>query len=463
MNPYDPDKTVAPGAPGGFDPNRTQVNPGGFDPNRTQVHPPGFDPNRTQAGISAASFSLECRPENGALMATEASRNHLLVQWRASGIASGGPRMPLNLALAIDRSGSMEGDPLKYAQQACAHIIDLLEPTDVLTIVTFAEDVDVLVPARRVVNRDMLKQHVQRIMPGNTTNLYDGMVVAANQVASVANPGMVNRVLLLTDGEPTAGIKDFQSIVGQAAEQKSRGITVTALGFGPEYNEELLAGIARRSAGNYYYISRPDLIPEVFRSELMTLMRLAARNAKLRIRPSKWNRVRQVYGHKLSFLPDGVEVEISDLEQGSALTLLAEMDFGPRPTGEYRGATVEVEFESTATGQTERLAGDAVWTFTNDPAQVAASADPGVKAELEVALASQSLERTLMGMRTQQIDNRTAMLDLERTQQILTAGGRAAEAAEITQALHNLQQGDSNAAEKTLIGASIGLERGKTS
>ena len=133
MNSYDPDKTVAPGAPGAFDADRTQMDPAGFDPNRTQVHPPGFDPNRTQAGISAASFSLECRTENGALLASEAARNHLLVQWRASGIASGGPRMPLNLALAIDRSGSMEGDPLKYAQQACAHIIDLLEPNDVLS------------------------------------------------------------------------------------------------------------------------------------------------------------------------------------------------------------------------------------------------------------------------------------------------------------------------------------------
>lgn len=450
MNPFDPDKTAA-------------LNQAPADAERTQALAPAFDPNRTQAGAPGPAFTLTCRPENGAIMATEASRNHLLVQWRASGTATGGRRMPLNLALALDRSGSMEGEPLRYAQQACAHIIDLLDPDDVLTIVTFAEDIDVLVPARRVVNRDLLKQHVLRIVTGNTTNLYDGMVVAANQVASVANPGMVNRVLLLTDGEPTAGIKDFHSIVGQAAEQKSRGITVTALGFGPEYNEELLAGIARRSAGNYYYISRPELIPEVFRSELMTLMSLVARGAKMRIRPAKWNRVRQVYGHRLSFHSDGVEVELADLEQGTALTMLAEMDFGPRPTGEYRGAVVEVEYESASTGAMERLTADAVWNFTDDPSAVAASADPGVAAELAVALASQQLEKTLMGMKTQQLDNRTAMLDLERTQQILIASGRATEAAEITQALQALQGGDANAAEKTLIGATIDLERGKTS
>jgi Ca-activated chloride channel family protein len=406
-------------------------------------------------------FALTCTPEHGKLLSTQNGPDHLMIQWRASGTMTGGPRMPLNLALAIDRSGSMEGEPLQYVRNACSQIIDLLEPTDVLTIVTFAEDVDVVVPARRVVNRQLLKEHVSRILPGNTTNLYDAMVVAANQVASVASTGTVNRVLLLTDGEPTAGIRDFASIVGQAAEQKSRGITVTALGFGPEYNEELLAGIARRSGGNYYYITRPELLPEVFRSELMTMMNLAARGAKLRIKPAKWNRVRQVYGHRLNFAPDGVEVDLADLEQGSALTLLAEMDFGPRPGGEYRGAVVEVEFEDTAGGGSQILSADAVWGFTSDAAEVAASADPRVAAELQVALASQSLERTLMGMRTQQIDSRTAMVDLERTQQILVAGGQGDRAAEITQALQNLQMGDSNAAEKTLIGASLDLERGR--
>ncbi|HEY3268916.1 MAG TPA: VWA domain-containing protein [Armatimonadota bacterium] len=442
-----------------------------FDPDKTAGFPPPDaagaqsllpNPDRTQM-VAPGGYSLICRPENTALLASDAAHNHLLVQWRAEGgPAASGPRMPLNLALAIDRSGSMEGEPLQYAQRACAQIIDLLEPSDILTIVTFAEDVDVLVPARRVVNRALLKEHVARITTGNTTNLHDGILAAANQVASVGAKGYVNRVLVLTDGEPTAGIRDFQSITAQAAEQRNRGVTVTALGFGPEYNEELLAGIARRSGGNYYYIARPELLPEVFRSELVSMMRLAARNAKLTIRPAKWNRVRQVYGHRLSFTPDGVEVDLADLEQGAALTLLAEMDFGPRPTGEYRCATVEVEFEDAQGGAPQRIAADAVWTFTSDPQEAEASLDAGVAAELQVALASQQLERTLMGMRTQQLDGQTAMLDLQRTQQILASSGRSTQAAEVTMALDNLRRGDANAAEKTLTGASLNLERGKT-
>ena len=136
-------------------------------------------------------------------------------------------------------------------------------------------------PARRVANKALVKDYINRIYTGNTTNLSEGLTAACREVASAKTANTLNRVLLLTDGEPTAGTRDFASIVGQVAEQKGRGITVTALGFGPDYNEELMAGIARRSGGNYYYIARPELIPEVFRRELDTLMKITARKPAL--------------------------------------------------------------------------------------------------------------------------------------------------------------------------------------
>ena len=114
----------------------------------------------------------------------------------------------------------MEGEPLDYVKRAAGHVVDLLEPTDVLSIVTFAEQVDVVMPALRVLNKSLIKDHIQRIQTANTTNLYDGLVVGGQQVASIPSHNYLNRILLLTDGEPTAGIKDFASIVGLVAEQK---------------------------------------------------------------------------------------------------------------------------------------------------------------------------------------------------------------------------------------------------
>src|SRR5205085_10433973 len=248
------------------------MGPGGEATQLGGYYPtPGMEPGRTVMAGAPGGIDLTVIPGNRYALATGNSRERVLVQVAASGMLAG-RRLPLNLALVIDRSGSMEGEPLEYVKRACAHVVDLLEPNDILSIVTFEDRADVVMPARRVINKALIKEHVNRIEPGNTTNLFEGIVAGASQVSSVRSEAYVNRIMLLTDGEPTAGTKDFPSIVGCVAEQKSRGISLTALGFGPDYNEELLAGMARRSGGNYYYISRPELIPEVFRKELDTLL-----------------------------------------------------------------------------------------------------------------------------------------------------------------------------------------------
>lgn len=438
------------------------IPPNGDDANmRTQAIQPGTnDIGKTAMVGTVKALEMDCITGNRYALSTESSREHVLVQLRSS-TSFAGRRLPLNLALVIDRSGSMEGEPLEYVKQACAHVIDLLEPTDVLSVVTFAEQVDVLVPARRVVNKTLLKEHIARIEVGNTTNIYDGLVVGCQQVMSVMSDGYVNRVLLLTDGEPTAGIKDFASIVGQVADQKNRGITVTALGFGPEYNEELMAGIARRSGGNYYYISRPDLIPEVFRRELQTLMTITARNIRLKLTLPRWVQLRQIYGRQFSMLaPRQAEVILADLERGTAMSVLCEFEFAPRPAGIYRIAKADISYDDAVSGRSEMLTSDVEFEFTPDKALIASGVNPVVKQELEIALASRNLEKTVMGMKTQQISAMTATMELQKTMSLLASQGRLEEAQEVQKAIESIQQGGADA-EKTLIGTIYNLDQGK--
>src|SRR5262249_8363226 len=214
----------------------------------------------------------------------------------------------------------------EYVKRACGYVVDLMEPSDVLSVVTFEEQVDVVMPARRVMNKALIKEHINRIQAGNTTNLYDGMMAGCMQNASLNAPGYLNRALLLTDGEPTAGIKDFPSIVNQVAEQKNRGISITALGFGSEYNEELMASIARRSGGNYYYIAQPALIPEVFRRELETLMTITAKNVRVRLNLMRGVQCHYVYGVPGPQIRQRtVEFQLPDIERGGVVSNLSEL------------------------------------------------------------------------------------------------------------------------------------------
>lgn len=440
------------------DPNRTQI--GGFDPNATQMSGPAVpDINRTAMAGSIKGLSVEVVPENPYALAPRTSRNHLLVKIMGTGAAMGA-RMPLNLCLILDRSGSMEGPPMDYMKRACGYVVDLLEPSDVLSIVAFEERAEVIMPARRVVNKTLIKEHINRLEVGNTTNLYDGIAMGASQIASVASAGYVNRALLFTDGEPTAGNKDFHSIVGQVAEQKSRGITVTALGFGMEYNEELLAGIARQSGGNYYYITRPELIPEIFRKELETLMNVVARNIRMRVQMSRWVQVRQVFGKLPTYGYRSAEVTLADLERGEVQTSIVELSLEPHPGGKFRVAIVEVIYDDSTTGRTETVSADVVIEFTLDEGLVASSINPLVQREIEVAEASKNLEKTVMGMRTQQVSPADAVRELEKTKMLLIDQGKTLQAQDIQKAIDEIRGG--GGAEKTLIGTVINLERGKS-
>jgi len=443
------------------DPNKARV--GGFDPNATQMGGPstgsglsGADINRTAMPSSMRAITLGCVPENSYALATQATREHVLIKISGSGTAMGS-RMPLNICLVLDRSGSMEGPPMDYMKRACGYVVDLLEPSDVLSIVAFTDQAELVMPARRVVNKQLVKEHINRLDVGNTTDLYGGIAMGASQVAAVASQGYVNRALLFTDGEPTAGNKDFNSIVGQVVEQKSRGITFTALGFGGEYNEELLAAIAKRSGGNYYYITRPELIPEIFRRELETMMMTVARNIKMRVQMSRWVQVRQIYNKLPAFGHRSAEVTLSDLERGEVQTAMVELELGARPGGKYRVAKIEVTCDDSVTGRTETVAGDVVVEFTTDPALIASGFNPEVQRELEVAEASRNLERTVMGMRTQMVSPDQAVRELEKTQALLVQQGKTLQAQDIQRAIDQIKQG--GAAEKTLIGINLDREK----
>jgi Ca-activated chloride channel family protein len=453
-----------------IDPNRTMLTGGplaGGDPMRTQAMA-GFDPLKTTAMAAMAggkSLVVELVSSREATMANGPAREQFLLELNAPGAGpvlpgagmGTGTRTPLNLCLVIDRSGSMEGAPLDYVKQACAFVVDMLGPNDVLSIVTFEETVDVLMPPQRVTNKGPIKDGIQRLMPGNTTNLYDGLALGMQQVMSTQEPGRATRLVVLTDGDPTAGIKDFSALVAHAGEIKNRGITCTFLGFGPDYNEELLASMAKRAGGNYYYIPQPQMIPDVFRTELDKLMTSVARNLRLELKTARWVTLRQPQAD-----PSGkVEISLADMERGSSLQQVFDMEFQNHPLGWYRVAAGKLTYDDLSSGRSESVDLDFVMEFTGDSARYSAPANPRVKGAADVAMASRAVEKTIMGLKTGMITAMGAVQELQKTQALLVQEGRVSEAQEVTMALRALQTGNAGQAEKTLMGTMVHLDQGK--
>jgi Ca-activated chloride channel family protein len=192
-------------------------------------------------------------------------------------------RTPLNLAVVLDKSGSMTGAKLEKTKQAAMQLVDRLAPNDIFSLVIFSDRAQVLVPAQKVEDKDALKEKIESIEANGSTALYAGVKMGADQLQEFFSDKRINRVILLSDGLANVGPSSTRELRRLGSDLSERGISVTTIGVGDDYNEDLMAGLAEASDANYYYVQDTEKLPEIFAKELGELLAVAARDVRIEI------------------------------------------------------------------------------------------------------------------------------------------------------------------------------------
>ncbi len=205
-------------------------------------------------------------------------------------------QQPKNVAVVLDRSGSMEGPPLQMAKQAIEGIMHRLRPEDHLTLVAFDHEIEVLadVVAAGEGNFEKVRNLLAHLPARGNTNLAWGWLTAARRLAARMETlaSSQHHVVILSDGQANQGEIDPARLGQHAAELYARGISTSTIGIGEGYSQTQLKPIANEGGGNLHDAQHPHEIEEVLDAEMDGLLGLAASKLELVVD-----------------LPDGVKVE----------------------------------------------------------------------------------------------------------------------------------------------------------
>jgi Ca-activated chloride channel family protein len=348
------------------------------------------------APVAASSLSKELGP-----VKVEASleRTHLLANQTGNtyarvaltGIADAlqaKARVPVSLTLVIDRSGSMSGEnKMDAAEDAACKALQELSPGDRFAVISFDNGADVLVSNKLVdqAGTSNACQAIRNLSARGSTDMHSGLSVGGAEAQKIMGQGRVNRLLLLSDGQP-----DNESGLAEQAKALAQiGVTTTTIGLGSDYNEDLMARISDQGLGNSYFVeSRTDKgggsaqLATIFQTELKSMAEVVAKNANITLTPKNGLIIEDVTGFTFDKSGNKFVIPVGDVYGGRTTDVLVKVRHGSQQEGIIDLLDVDVSFQAAKDDArfAHTLAVNATFTKDNSAVVTSTVADVAVKA-----------------------------------------------------------------------------------
>lgn len=256
----------------------------------------------------------------------KAQKLNTYVKVALTGLELDHDRPPLNVALVIDRSGSMRGQRIFHAKQAAELAIKMLKPNDIISLISYNNEAQIMLPATKVGDGSMALSLINQLHANGGTALYAGTELGGKEVIKFIEKDNVNRVILLSDGIANVGPSSPQELAKLGMKLAAKGIAVSTIGLGLGYNEDLMARLADSSDGNHSFVEHAQQLAQVISLELNDASAVVAQDVRIKMEFPKGIRPVRALGREAKFDGQKVTSSIKQLITGIERFVLIEVE-----------------------------------------------------------------------------------------------------------------------------------------
>jgi len=252
----------------------------------------------------------------------------------------------------------MSGEKLDHAKLAARQLVSRLGDKDRFAIVVYGSDVQVVFPSRLATGsaKDAAMSAISQIYDDGGTNLSGGMVAGREEVLPHRGSDLVSRVVLISDGMANEGISDRGQLAELARATAERGVSITTIGVGLDFDETTMTALAVSGAGNYYFVESSDTLAAIFDEELHKIGATTATEVKVAVEPARGVEILEAYGYQMSYEGNRAFITIADLHAGETRKVVLRVRVNADKPGAVDIADVRVSYRAVHDGSQQVVA-----------------------------------------------------------------------------------------------------------
>lgn len=278
-------------------------------------------------------------------------------------------RRKLNLSLVLDRSGSMGGEPIENAKLAAMDVYSIVGSGDILSLVTYSDTAHILLPPQKNKNIERAHRKIKGIRASGNTALYAGVEKGAQQVQDFYDTSLINRVILLSDGLANTGPSSLEDLTSLSSRLAQKGISVSTIGLGLEYDEEMMMKIAQKGDGNHYYVQESVDLQTIFSEELALASKTYAQDLRIKIILPEGFKIKEFLNYEGQIIDNQAALTLGQLMAEATRKIYLEVgQINPMDWDTFEELPIKLELEWKEKGQADpkKLESEAYFTLTDN-------------------------------------------------------------------------------------------------